>query len=159
MYADIIVDITHEKLDRPFQYRIPEHLAKEVQVGTQVMVPFGSANKIITGYCIGISERAEFDPGRIKDILSVKEGSTSMEARQIMLADFLKRRYGVTMIQALKTVLPVKRSVQSVVKRSVCRAKTLEETMEYYESIKKKGNQKAIPCFDTGHVSWCAVLL
>ena len=143
VYADIIVDITHEKLDRPFQYRIPEHLAEEVRVGTQVQVPFGNANKIITGYCIGISEKTDFDPVRIKDISSIKEGSTSMESRQIMLADFLKRRYGVTMIQALKTVLPVKQSVQSIVKKTICRAKTLEETQGYYNSIKDKGNQKA----------------
>ena len=26
MYADIIIDITHEKLDKVFQYRIPSHL-------------------------------------------------------------------------------------------------------------------------------------
>ena len=25
-YANIIVDISHEKLDKPFQYRIPEEL-------------------------------------------------------------------------------------------------------------------------------------
>ena len=143
VYADIIVDITHEKLDRPFQYRIPEHLADEVQIGTQVLVPFGNANKLITGYCTGISGETDFDPTKIKDIFSLKEGGTSMESRQIMLADFLKRRYGVTMIQALKTVLPVKQSVQSVVKKTICRAKTLEETQDYYNTIKDKGNQKA----------------
>ena len=26
MYADIIIDITHEKLDKVFQYRVPEEL-------------------------------------------------------------------------------------------------------------------------------------
>ena len=26
MYADIIIDITHEKLDKVFQYRVPEAL-------------------------------------------------------------------------------------------------------------------------------------
>ena len=143
VYADIIVDITHEKLDRPFQYRIPEHLAEAVQIGTQVLVPFGNANKLITGYCIGISGETDYDPAKIKDIFSLKEGSTSVESRQIMLADFLKRRYGVTMIQALKTVLPVKQTVQSIVKKTICRAKTLEETQDYYNTIKDKGNQKA----------------
>ncbi len=143
VYADIIVDITHEKLDRPFQYRIPEELADEVKIGTQVIVPFGNANKLITGYCIGISEETDFDPDRIKNIFSIKKGSTTIESRQIMLADFLKRRYGVTMIQALKTVLPVKQSVQSVMKKTICRAKTLEETRDYYNTIKEKGNQKA----------------
>ncbi len=31
MYADIIIDITHEKLDKVFQYRIPSHLEGMLQ--------------------------------------------------------------------------------------------------------------------------------
>ena len=135
VYADIIVDITHEKLDRPFQYRIPENLTEEVFVGTQVLVPFGNANKVITGYCIGLSGETDYDPAKIKDILSVKEGSTSIESKQILLADFLKRRYGVTMIQALKTVLPVKQSVKSIVKKTICLKQNIEEAREYYNTI------------------------
>ncbi len=143
VYADIIVDITHEKLDRPFQYRIPEELAEEVTVGCQVLVPFGAANKVISGYCIDITCETDYDPAKIKDILSGKEGSTSMESRQILLADFIKRRYGVTMIQALKTVLPVKQTVKAIVQKSVHRGKSLAELQSYYDSIKDKGNQKA----------------
>lgn len=143
IYADIIVDITHEKLDRPFQYRIPDTLSEAVTVGCQVTVPFGAANKIISGYCIGISCETDYDPAKIKEITSVKEGSTSMESRQILLADFMKRRYGVTMIQALKTVLPVKQTVKSILKKSICRGKSLAELQSYYDTIKDKGNQRA----------------
>ncbi len=143
VYADIIVDITHEKLDRPFQYRIPEALEEHVSVGCQVVVPFGAANKLITGFCIGISHETDYDPARIKDIIEVKAGSVSIESRQILLADFLKRRYGVTMIQALKTVLPVKQSVKSLVQKSIHRGKSPQELTAYYDTIKDKGNQKA----------------
>ena len=143
VYADIIVDITHEKLDRIFQYRISDELAESVRVGCQVVVPFGAGNRQITGYCIGISYETDYDPTKIKNIVSIKEKSTTMESRQIMLADFLKRRYGVTMIQALKTVLPVKQSVKSMVQKSICRGKPLAELQAYYDTIKDKGNQKA----------------
>ena len=44
-YADIIVDITSEKLDRSFQYLVPQHLEGKLQPGMQVQVPFGN------GYC------------------------------------------------------------------------------------------------------------
>lgn len=142
-YADIIVDITHEKLDRIFQYRIPEELAEAVHVGCQVVVPFGMGNRQITGYCVGISWETDYDPDKIKNIISIKEKSTSMESKQIMLADFLKRRYGVTMIQALKTVLPVKQSVKNVVQKHILRSKPVEELQRYYDTIKDKGNQKA----------------
>ena len=30
LYADIIVDISHEKLDRTFQYRVPERLKSTI---------------------------------------------------------------------------------------------------------------------------------
>ena len=33
IYGDIIVDISHEELDRTFQYKIPEHLLEEVSIG------------------------------------------------------------------------------------------------------------------------------
>ena len=143
VYADIIVDITHENLDRIFQYRIPEELADTVHVGCQVVVPFGNSNRQITGYCIGISCETDYDPAKIKNILFIKEKSTSVESKQILIADFLKRRYGVTMIQALKTVLPVKQSVKNVVQKQIFRGKSLEELQEYYSTIKDKGNQKA----------------
>ena len=45
MFADIIIDITHEKLDKVFQYRIPPELEGVLQVGMEVVVPFGKGNK------------------------------------------------------------------------------------------------------------------
>ena len=39
MYADIIIDITHEKLDKIFQYRIPSHLEGMLKIGMEVLVP------------------------------------------------------------------------------------------------------------------------
>ena len=32
LYADVIVDITHEKLEKSFQYRVPEHLRQSLCV-------------------------------------------------------------------------------------------------------------------------------
>ena len=31
LYADVIVDISHEKLDKSFQYRVPERLKSRIQ--------------------------------------------------------------------------------------------------------------------------------
>ena len=38
MYADIIVDITHEKLDKIFQYQIPEALEGILRTGMEVWI-------------------------------------------------------------------------------------------------------------------------
>ena len=44
IYADVIIDISHEKLDRDFQYRVPEELAQAIKPGVVVTVPFGEGN-------------------------------------------------------------------------------------------------------------------
>ena len=49
MYADIIVDISQEQLDKTFQYRIPPELENEVQIGVMVQIPFGRGNRLLTG--------------------------------------------------------------------------------------------------------------
>ena len=56
LYADIIVDISHEKLDRPFQYRVPEGLRERLETGMCVKVPFGDGNKPVKGYVVGLGE-------------------------------------------------------------------------------------------------------
>lgn len=47
--------------------------------------------------------------GKIKDITEIVEGHVSVEDKQMLIAAFLKRNYGSTMIQAIKTVIPAKK--------------------------------------------------
>ena len=112
-YASIIIDISHDNVDRVFQYRIPPQLLGEIQVGMQVCVPFGSGNRTRTGYVVDISEKAEYDVTKMKSIAGIVAGSVTADSRIISLAWWMKERYGSTMNQALKTVLPVKRKVKA----------------------------------------------
>ena len=41
MFADIIVDISVEALDKTYQYIVPKRLESEIRIGTPVQVPFG----------------------------------------------------------------------------------------------------------------------
>ena len=112
-YASIIIDISHENVDRVFQYRIPERLLGEIRIGTQVCVPFGSGNRIRNGYVVEITDRADYDVTKIKEIDSIPERGVTADSRLIELAWWMKERYGSTMNQALKTVLPVKKKVKA----------------------------------------------
>ena len=108
MYADIIVDISQEQLDKTFQYRIPPELENEVQIGVMVQIPFGRGNRLLTGYVIGIGSTPKIPAEKIKDIDSVSQSGIQAVGRMIQLAAWLKKQYGSTMNLALKTVLPVK---------------------------------------------------
>jgi len=111
-FANIIVDISHEKVDRPFQYLIPPQLQGILEVGMSVMIPFGRGNKLIRGYVIELTDQAEYDVSRLKAVDSIVEGGVSAQADSIRLAYWLKEHYGSTMIAALKTVLPVKKKMK-----------------------------------------------
>ena len=73
MYAKVIVDITHEKLDKVFEYSIPEELEGVLKVGTEVLVPFGRGNRKMRGYIVGFSETPDYAPDQIKEILRYEE--------------------------------------------------------------------------------------
>ena len=129
-YADVIVDISHEKVDRPFQYRIPPELAGTVCPGVRVHVPFGSGDRDRVGYVIDISEQAACPVEKIKSIAAVDEKGVTVESRQIRIAYWLKRQYGSTMIAALKTVLPVKQKLRQLQQKKVTGCRPPEELRE-----------------------------
>ena len=143
-YANIIIDISHEKVDRPFQYKIPASLAGILEPGSSVMVPFGQGNRLRRGYVIEITDRAEFPPEKMKEISHMMEGDVSVEADAIKLASWMKHTYGSTMIAALKTVLPVKQEMKPVQKKKIVRLMTKEEVLcVLSESIRKHQSAKA----------------
>ena len=111
-YANIIVDISHEKLDKTFQYLIPEELQDEVCVGVLVDIPFGARS--LTGYVVELTDEAEYDISRLKPIAGVRKGSVPIESQLIALAGWMRKNYGGTMNQALKTVIPIKQKTKAV---------------------------------------------
>ena len=142
MYADIIIDITHEKLDKVFQYRIPSELEGILEVGTEVIVPFGRGNKETGGYVIGFSETADYDADKIKFILRRAEDKRVIESKLVALAAWMKEVYGGTMIQALRTVLPIKKQEKIKKKRTVRLLLSEEEGRKRLDAFLHK-NQKA----------------
>ena len=117
MYANVIVDISHEKLDKTFQYSIPDELLCDIRPGVCVDIPFGS--RTITGYVIEVTDEPEYDPARTKPLIGIKANSVAVEAKLIALAAWIRRNYGSTMNQALKTVIPVKKQTKEQVSRSI----------------------------------------
>ena len=77
-YADVIIDISHERLDRPFTYRIPDHLSDRILLGSRVLVPFGKGKEPRTGYVTGFRERPDLEEARIRDILDRGEEGVTL---------------------------------------------------------------------------------
>ena len=137
-YANVIVDISHEKLDKTFQYFIPERFQGKLYPGMVVEIPFGKGNRQIKGYVLEITDRAEFEPSRMKEITAVSTDGVGVESRLIALAAWMRSYYGSTMIQALKTVIPVRQKEKLREKKQVVLSLPEKEAKDWLELFQKK---------------------
>ena len=155
MFADVIVDIQHEKLDKIFQYRIPESMEGKLEPGMEVLVPFGKGNRQIRGYVTGISETCDYDLSKVKEIIEIPERAMEIEAKLVALAAWMKENYGGTMIQSLKTVLPIKQKENAKVRKKL-RLLLDEETgkrqLHYYQEKNQKARARLMAALLDDHL-------
>lgn len=135
-FAQVILDITHVSLDRTFTYKIPKGLV--VNVGSAVIVPFGKNNRSVKAYVVEITDICNYDPTKIKEILSRDFDLSDATGQLVELAAWMKRQYGATMIQALKTVMPASKKVASIKKRMITTPLSRDELVATLEVCKKK---------------------
>jgi primosomal protein N' len=142
-FAEVIIDIAYNKLDRPFTYKVPGRMQDVLQPGSLVMVPFGKANVIRKGYVIALKDECGYDPDKVKEIaeLPVNDSGYSEDddgATAIALAAWMKRRYGSTMAAALKTVLTSRKPGKPVRTREIELAMPREEAEKQLEIYVRK---------------------
>lgn len=137
LYADIIIDISHSKLDQTFQYEIPEHLETLLEPGNVVEVPFGRGDRFVKGYVLRISDRASCPPEKIKRILRIETNLVGAESKLVSLALWMRDYYGATTVQALRTVLPFRQKASEKKKKRIVLAVSEEaagEKLAYFRS-------------------------
>ena len=144
LYANIIVDISQEKLDRTFSYLVPETMQNLIHVGDVVQVPFGKGNRLTKGYVVELTGTTHYQISKVKPVQEILVGTdqTTGEDRLIALAAWMRNTYGSTMIQALKTVIPIKKKIRQKEKKTLILLLSDAEAEEKLRFYKRK-NQKA----------------
>ena len=145
MFANIIVDITHEKLDKIFQYRVPSRLAGELSVVWKFLFlrQMEPADERIRR---GFSETCDYDLSKVKEIADISRDGIAIEGKLVALAAWMKEQYGGTMIQALKTVLPIKQKENAKMKKRIrllLDKDTGKEKLDYYLGKKSESPRTA----------------
>lgn len=144
IFADVIVDISVKSLDRPFQYIVPEEMIDDAVIGAMVIIPFGSGNRELKGYIIGLSGEAKFDVERTKAIKEIVKQGVVAESHLLSLAYWIKENYGSTMNDAIKAVLPVRREIKKKVSKTVYPCQTRSELEQTMQEFAKKHNQARV---------------
>ncbi|WP_414047980.1 primosomal protein N' [Macrococcus equi] len=102
MIAKVIVDVNSKRVDRLFDYLIPNHLNGQVVPGMRVVVPFGPRK--VQGYVIEISDSAEYD--KLKAIISAQDYVPELTQELIELSEWMSFTHVSKRIAVLDAMLP-----------------------------------------------------
>ena len=139
MYAEVVVGISIDKLDRTFCYRIPESFGNpDALIGTEVIVPFGRGNRETKAFVVEVKEDTDIDKSLVKDILRKSETGVQIEGKLIKLAYWLKSNYGGTVNEAIRSVLQAPRKIERIKERTVSLLKDREEAEDILREFERK---------------------
>lgn len=138
LFANVIIDLSLKNVDRTYQYRIPEALEAQVFSGSVVWVSFGKGNRRLKAVVIHVSETAEYDINKMKEIEGIVTDAVSIDTQMIALASWIRETYGGTMNDALRTVMPVARKVKEQEKKTIELLISEEELKQVLEETKRK---------------------
>lgn len=130
LFADVIVDITLEKLNHTFQYIVP-HTMKNISIGDRVVVPF--SRREIEGIIISLSTEPKVAKEKLKEIIK-KSSEEPEDKKLIQLAAWMSDYFGATLNQTLKTVFPSKHNITPYEKKLI----RINEDEEFVKAYKKK---------------------
>ncbi len=101
MIAEVIINRTAKKLNRTFDYRVPENLEGLIFVGSKILVPFGKGAKLEEAFVVGLKEKTNY-PNEIKEIAKLEE---QLKDEQIALAKWMAKRYFCNVSDCIKLML------------------------------------------------------
>lgn len=108
MYAEVIINSDAVEIDKPFTYKIPYELMKNIKVGFRVKVPFGQRNKPIEGFIFSILQDDSVDFNyKVKEILNVCDDEAILTEDNIKMIQFLRNKYLCKFIDAIRLMIPV----------------------------------------------------
>jgi len=101
-YAEVIVDLSAEAVDRRFTYSIPEGMV--LQPGMLVTVPFGP--RTLDGFVVNLTDRCALDPGKLRPVLRVARQEPVVLEDLMALAEWMHQRYLCNLVDALRLMIP-----------------------------------------------------
>lgn len=99
MVAEVVINRSAKKLNKTFDYNIPEELKDLVIIGSKVLVPFGNSKKLEEAYVVGIKQKSKY---LVKDIAYLEN---NLKDDQIKLAKWMSKKYFCNLSSCIKLML------------------------------------------------------
>ena len=101
-YAQVIVDLSAEALDRVFTYVVPEGM--EAVPGQLVSVPFGP--QVREGFVVSLSDACDLPPDKLRPLLKTVRAEPVVLPDLMALAEWMHVRYLCNLVDALRLMIP-----------------------------------------------------
>ena len=139
-YAEIIVDLISNAVDRPFHYRIPPALRKKILPGMKVAIPLGPRR--CEGYVLRLLHSTPIDPKVLRDIYAISDPEPLLTKEQLTLLSWLAHRCYCRKIDALNAMVPAsfrqgRRSQKPYLFAAAAEAKAKLENLDQAPAQKK----------------------
>ncbi len=100
MYAQVVVDIQNDAVDRVFDYLA----LNNTKIGMRVLVPF--AGRTVLGYVLGLSESSNFDASKIKPIKQHLDEEPKIKPEILELCKFMSKHFFLRLSDCIRLALP-----------------------------------------------------
>lgn len=101
MYAKVLIDIKAKSLNRLFDYKIPDNLKDDINIGDRVIVPFNHQKRL--GFVIEIINESNLANKNIIENLDVLP---TISKESFLYLNYLKETNKTLLINILETILP-----------------------------------------------------
>lgn len=133
MYAQIALPIPGEGA---FDYLVPSHLENLLQIGMRVRVPL--ARRIVTGFCVGLSDQTRIAIEKLREIDSILDLEPVVETPMLQFAEWWAGYYHCSIGEALAATVPAEVGVRAPVRNSLVCLRNVEGLEEWIEVLGKK---------------------
>ncbi|MED7644781.1 UNVERIFIED_CONTAM: primosomal protein N', partial [Lactiplantibacillus plantarum] len=103
-FAEVIVDVSTKNIDRPFDYKIPDHLKGMIKTGMRVIVPFGPRK--IQGFVTAVKEASDLSGKSVKEVEDLLDLTPVLTEELMILSSWLSDKTLSFKITALQAMLP-----------------------------------------------------
>ena len=99
MIAEVIVNSAATKLNRVFDYGVPDDM--DATIGMRVIVPFGYRKQNEIGYIVGLKEKSNY---KCKNIIRVAQ--SVFDDKKLEVAKWMSKKYFCNLSETIKLLVP-----------------------------------------------------
>ena len=139
MIVSVLVEISHKKIDKLFDYKVKDEDKDKIQIGIRVKVPFGKM--ILEGFVLDIKdedEELEVEENNkedqkeytLKEIIEIVDEEPLLNKELLELGKIIKQNTMSTQISAYQSMLPsgYKARIKKQVKEKIVVKIKIKET-------------------------------